>query len=218
MKIKLAAYLILLGLFVSCGASDEQKKTSDEANVESVMIGTESTGEPDTNVLSVSNESETAETYTESDCDINLRAYLSDPDPSGTTNIRATPGGEVIMTLSDDEDYFLQLEGASNGWFKIYDKIGGIDVDYPIPGGVGWIQGSVIGFATRNYGGETIHFYESADENSAVVASINQETLLRPKEICGNWANVQGTDQNGKKFTGWVQTFWLCGNPLTNCS
>ena len=39
--------------------------------------------------------------------------------------------------------------------------------------------------------------------------------MLRPVDIRGNWVKVKTIDG---KHTGWIESEWLCGNPLTNCS
>ncbi|WP_035334422.1 SH3 domain-containing protein [Dokdonia sp. PRO95] len=85
-----------------------------------------------------------------------IEAYLNDADKSGT-NIRKNPNGEIITTLTKDDvnfEYMLRLTASQNGWFKIKNPIMGVENDTNIPGGEGWIHGSVISVDTRNYQGE----------------------------------------------------------------
>jgi hypothetical protein len=144
-----------------------------------------------------------------------LAAYLDDPDLSGT-NIRKSPGGAVVMQLVKDEvniEYFLTLTEAKNGWFRIESPVGGMENDFEIPGGEGWIHGSVIAADTRNYGGQKLEL-RSEPGGGKLVGIIDEDVGgLRLKDLCGDWALVEyaGT-------TGWIETEWLCGNPLTNCS
>lgn len=207
-------YYLALPLFflMSCGGSEETESSDNTA--EKIDI----TSNEDELVAEEESESDLVEDFIESDCEVNLRAYISDPDEAGPTNIRATPGGEVVLELGKHmDDYFLDLEATSNGWFKVTDKIGGIDVDYDIPGGVGWIHGSVIGLDTRNYGGQELKFYSEPKEEASVSGTINHELHVHLIDVCGEWAKVKG-NADGKKIEGWIQIEWLCGNPLTNCS
>ncbi|MBN2664588.1 MAG: hypothetical protein JXR68_13145 [Bacteroidales bacterium] len=143
-----------------------------------------------------------------------LRVYLSDPDESGT-NIRKSPGGEIILTLvKDDEDFefFITVTEAQNGWFKIQNPIVGMENNFEIPGGKGWIHGSVIAVDTRNYGGQKIEIWSEPGEGK-IIGYINEEAYnIGLKDLYGNWAKIEY-----KGIEGWVKIDWLCGNPLTNC-
>lgn len=144
-----------------------------------------------------------------------LRVYLNDPDKSGT-NIRNAPKGKVVTQLIIDDlnhDYFLTLTEAKNGWFKIEDPVEGMESNVKIPKGEGWIHGSVISVDTRNYANQHLKLLEKPD-NGKVITTIKKEVIgLRLKDICGNWTKVEY-----KKYVGWIENKWLCGNPLTNCS
>lgn len=85
-----------------------------------------------------------------------IQAYLNDADKSGT-NIRKSPNGEIIKTLIKDDvnfEYMITLTTSQDGWFKIKNPITGSENHINIPGGEGWIHGSVISVDTRNYQGE----------------------------------------------------------------
>ena len=144
-----------------------------------------------------------------------LEVYLNDIDESGT-NIRQSPGGKVVMQLVKgdiDDEFFITLTQAQKGWFKIKSPIGGMEEDVEIPNGEGWIHGSVIGVDTRNYGGQTLELLDSPI-NGNVVGEITTEAYgLKLKDICGRWVQV-----DYKGTIGWIDSNWLCGNPLTTCS
>jgi hypothetical protein len=144
-----------------------------------------------------------------------LEVYLNDPDESGT-NIRQSPGGKVVMQLVKgdiDDEFFIKLTQADKGWFKIKSPIGGMEEDVEIPNGEGWIHGSVIGVDTRNYGGQTLELLDSPI-NGNVVGEIKEQVYgLKLKDICGRWVQV-----DYKGIVGWIDSNWLCGNPLTTCS
>lgn len=158
--------------------------------------------------------------------------YVNDPDPSGITNIRATPGGKIIIRLGetvaspvsakgqDEEDEEWPDDGGSdtfsiynprNGWWQIHAKqINGIPVENEA-----WIHYSVLEMRTRNYGGEPLNLYQEPSDNAPVAAVIKtEEAAVRPMDMTpdGEWMKVKA-----KAGTGWIETGWLCGNPYTTC-
>jgi len=154
------------------------------------------------------------------ECWGNQRVYLNDPDLSGT-NIRNSPNGEIVGQLFKDEDnpeYFITILEARDGWFRIDNVVN-------TPNGLGgsfneagecWMHGSVLGIDTRNYGGEVIPVFAYPNPETEHITSISQETYgLQVTDICGEWIKIQSKD---KKIDGWVESRWLCGNPLTTCS
>lgn len=144
-----------------------------------------------------------------------LRVYLNDPDKSGT-NIRRTPKGEIITKLITDDlnhDYLLTVTESKNGWFKVKTPIIGMENDVEIPNGEGWIHGSVISVDTRNYGGQHLNLLDKPIEGK-IIKVIKKEVIeLRLKDMCGDWVKIEYN-----KAVGWIESKWLCGNPLTNCS
>jgi len=144
-----------------------------------------------------------------------IEAYLNDADKSGT-NIRKNPNGEIITTLTKDDvnfEYMLRLTASQNGWFKIKNPIMGVENDTNIPGGEGWIHGSVISVDTRNYQGEHLKLLDKPESGKTLVIFEEQVAGLNIIEICGNWIKVEYNHH-----IGWIESKWLCGNPLTNCS
>ncbi len=144
-----------------------------------------------------------------------LIAYLKDTDDSGT-NIRNSPGGEVVMTVggeADEAQYMLRLTASKDGWFKIKSPIEGMEEDLEVPGNEAWIHASVIAVNTRNYSGQDLELLDKP-ESGKVVRVIEEESFgLRLKELCGSWAkvNYEGAD-------GWIEVSWLCGIPWTTCA
>ncbi|MBO4761518.1 MAG: hypothetical protein J5520_07170 [Bacteroidales bacterium] len=161
-----------------------------------------------------------------------ISAYISDPDPSGMTNIRETPGGKIIGRIgdpanhqaSDDDDYYddddddfggsfvLTLFNPVNGWWEILERnVDGIKIkDHA------WIHYSVLQDHTRNYDGQPLNLYEKPDSSSKVVGVIKKAmTDVRPMDISedGEWVKV--TCEWG---TGWLEARWLCSNTFTYCS
>ncbi|MBO4670378.1 MAG: hypothetical protein J5640_00840 [Bacteroidales bacterium] len=142
--------------------------------------------------------------------------YVLDPDASGKTNIRATPGGEVIGTLGakqtdDDGVYTLSVFKPTDGWWQILDKnIGGVAIKKE-----GWIHYSVLAMRTRNYGREMLPLRSSPSQKASSVAAIGEvEMVVRPMDISadGKWVKVK-CDAG----TGWIELEWLCGNPYSTC-
>lgn len=72
----------------------------------------------------------------------------------------------------------------------------------------------VVGFDTRNYGGQTLSLRQSPDAGSKVVFSFKEEMQLHPVGMKGDWVKVKTSDG---KHEGWIETEWICDNPLTNC-
>ncbi len=146
---------------------------------------------------------------------IELNVYLDDPDSTGT-NIRQSPGGKLLMTLIKDDiniEYFFTLTEARDGWFKIKGPIGGMEEDIELTSKEAWIHSSVISVDSRNYGGQAIEVFASV-KGKTLVGSITQEVAgIKVKDMHGKWVKI---DYNG--LEGWVDTKWLCGNPLTTCS
>lgn len=143
--------------------------------------------------------------------------YVLDPDPSGKTNLRSSPGGKIIGQISesasDDEGgaLIVSVFNPTKGWWQILEKsVGGLKIS-----GEGWIHYSVLAMRTRNYGQETLKLHADPSAESAVTGYIYQEeATVRPMDISpdGEWTKVKGPDG-----TGWLESRWLCGNPYTTC-
>lgn len=136
-------------------------------------------------------------------------------DTSGVdTNIRNAPKGKVIAKLDRTGEYILTLTEPKNGWWKIVDVEEATEAREIALKTVGYIHYSVVGFATRNYGGERIYLRELPNESAKVSFSFTDELVLRPLDVVGDWVKVVTADG---KHTGWIEDVWICSNPLTNC-
>lgn len=207
MKLKLLLFTLIL--CVACNSdspSAPQKKNENS-------ISSKSNNEKQT----IENKKNTAislEKNKESECEKSeLAVYVNDPDDSGT-NIRNSPGGKIILTLDGNENvFFLTVSESRNGWFKIKGNIEGLEGEINIPNGEGWIHSSVISVDTRNYGRQQLKLLDVPRKGNTV-ATIKEESYgIRIKEICGSWVRI-----NYKGIMGWIEAFWLCGNPLTTCA
>lgn len=145
-----------------------------------------------------------------------FRAFVSDPDSEGATNIRDTPGGKVITSLEQVDEYMVKIVAQSGEWFKI-NKVTPFATDsFEIPGGFGWIHCSVLAFSTRNYGNQKANLYESPNVSSKIVATFTDEKFLRFTSLHTEFVYVS-YEENGKVKEGWLEHQWVCGNPVTTC-
>ncbi len=110
------------------------------------------------------------------------------------------------------------LENCTKGWWKLAEKpsYAEEDVDIPLqPSATGyWIHYSMVGFGTRNYGGQTLHLRKSPDDKAPITYSFSKELTLHPIGVQGDWVKVKTSDG---KHSGWIEMDWICANPLTNC-
>ena len=144
-----------------------------------------------------------------------LRVYVS--DPTGTpTNVRVAPAGAVAGTLAVGGDYLVTLAECKKGWCRAstIETVEGEPVKLQGASGARWLHSSVLAFSTRNYGGQKLTLREKPQEKAAPVHSFTDERELRPLDMRAGWVQVQTLD---KKHRGWLQTEWVCGNPVTTC-
>ena len=207
---KILIYCSLFILFGSCGNNSNTGKENKESTISQ-----------EENKIKENNETKSSEAVVETpvegnNCDASkVDVYLNDPDDSGT-NIRSSPGGDVVLTLvkKDKEmEFFLILTQSKDGWFKVKNPIGTMEEDIKIPNSEAWIHGSVISVNTRNYGGQDLNLLDHPKDGK-VVGVIKEESYgLRIKDLCGTWVQVEY-----KGTIGWIEDKWLCGNPVTTCS
>jgi len=205
-------------LLSSC--ADESSNSAEVIDNEKETI--ESTDEP-VDLMMQENSSDSLDDVEErvsTFCETNFGVYIYDPGEE-FTNVRNAPGGDVVLQLplgDLDNEYLLQISGYEKGWFQLEGDVLGIEEDYEIPDGVGWVHHSVVACDTRNYANQKINLYENPDEESAVSGVIEFESGgLRPKEACGEWVLVELAYEDFYA-KGWIKAEWLCGNPLTTCS
>jgi len=144
-----------------------------------------------------------------------VMVYLDDPDDSGT-NIRKSPGGDVVLKLvKDDQDFefSMNLTEAKDGWLLVKSPISGMENDFEIANGKGWIHGSVIAVNTRNYGGQDLELLDKPNNGKVVGVITDESHGLKIKDLCGTWVKIEY-----KGTIGWIEGSWLCGSSLTTCS
>ena len=147
-------------------------------------------------------------------------AFASSPDQTDV-NVRATPGGTILFKLDHNEPgYTVELYEAWNGWFRISPEIETVDQDpIVLKSKQVWIHGSQLGAGTRNYGGQKLTFRTRPNANSPIVFTINEEIGVSYVDMVKGWIKVKYTPEKSKKsLVGWIETEWLCPNPVTNCS
>ena len=147
-------------------------------------------------------------------------AFASSPDQTDV-NVRATPGGTILFKLDHNEPgYTVELYEAWNGWFRISPEIETVDQDpIVLKSKQAWIHGSQLGAGTRNYGGQKLTFRTRPNANSPIVFTINEEIGVSYVDMVKGWIKVKYTPEKSKKsLVGWIETEWLCPNPVTNCS
>ena len=139
-------------------------------------------------------------------------AYLIDDDTNGT-NLRKRPNGEIIYVLKTQYgNVEFRLSESKNNWFKITNIDTYDDIIEPIPDEC-WIHGSLLGANTRNYGGQPIALYKTQDTTQMAFTINEQDVILSFNAMCGsNWVQVKH-----KGVLGWIQSEWLCSNPVTTC-
>ena len=146
-----------------------------------------------------------------------IGAYITDTD-GPFTNIRNAPKGEVIGKISTKQTVIVALENYTNGWWKLVglpeDAEEAKDIPLAYSASGYWIHYSVVGFSTRNYGGQTLHLRQSPDAHSPIVYAFSKELQLHPVGVTDGWIKVKTSDG---KYTGWIEDEWICDNPLTNC-
>ena len=146
-------------------------------------------------------------------CDIGeTYAYLIDDDTNGT-NLRKRPNGEIIYVLKTQYgNVEFRLSESKDNWFKITNIDTYDDIIEPIPDEC-WIHGSLLGANTRNYGGQPVALYKTQDTTQMAFTIYEQDVLLSYNAMCGSdWVQVKY-----KGELGWIQSEWLCSNPVTTC-
>ena len=202
--------LLLLG--VSCGSTDN---STDEAEELEEIVYEESTLEEAVCEQAAVEDEELGEIIP-AFSEFNVGLYLNDPDPEGPTNVRAEPGGEVVLELPKD-DFMINVIGAENGWLKI-NEISSVEEDIEIPGGVAWIHYSVCAGDLRNYGGTPVETFQKPEENGDMVDTITEEEMMvRVVDGSGDWVEIYYT-RDGIEYYGWIKAEMICGNPYTTCS
>lgn len=150
--------------------------------------------------------------------DATLRVYVA--DPSGTpTNVRDKPKGKIVGSLKPGDDFIVWLiRCEASGWCLIegVDTVDAGEVGLRSPSGELWMHSSILGFTTRNYGGQSLTLRAAPGPTARPVVTFRGEKAMRPLGLSedGEWVKAVTLD---KKHQGWLPMEWVCGNPVTTC-
>jgi hypothetical protein len=142
----------------------------------------------------------------------NVTVSVIDPDPSGS-NVRKTPGGDVIATLrtprTGDDWIEVHVVGQTGDWFAIdrADLVG--DARKTIFRGSGYMHGSVLG-ADGLVNGEPIRVEPAAD-SPQILASEEGDQQAFLLGCSGDFMKIRV-----KGGAGWTKS--LCLNQRTTCA
>ena len=147
--------------------------------------------------------------------------YLTD-DNGDYTNVRNNPKGKTVYRLEHNTSYGMTILNPTNGWWQIdptliYDAeddmmevvLSGSTTGY-------WIHYTVVGASTRNYDPTwRVGLRSEAADDAPVTHWLAPEELLHPIDVQDHWVKMITADG---KHSGWIDSYWLCNNPLTTCS
>ena len=138
------------------------------------------------------------------------------------TNVRNAPNGKVVDKIPTSHATIFVLVSPCDGWWRVAgDAYEDMDVnegqeEIMLHGSTTgyWIHHSVVACDTRNYGNETLYLKELPRKNSKTTATVNGQMLVHPIDVSGDWTKVKLANSSQ---TGWIETVWLCSNPVTTC-
>jgi hypothetical protein len=149
-------------------------------------------------------------------CRCDLTMYVDDPDTAGT-NVRASPGGEIVLVLPRVNGGFhsVRVCDAKNGWFKVKTTHAGasiveLDMKSPL-----WIHGSVVAVDPRPDSDWDIPVYSRPSHEDTT-----RNTFKSPFTFVGcrgGWLKCAFTGGALHGQTGWMAPENQCPNPLTTC-
>ena len=123
------------------------------------------------------------------------------------TRIRNVPNGEAIFNFNEDSYYILEITETNNGWSKVTKVIDVDEGELENTRGEGWIKNAYIGATTR----KRIALLD-APEHGDTVGTIDSETSVQVLDRSMDWVLIEG-----EGISGWIESEWLCGNPVTTC-
>ena len=145
-----------------------------------------------------------------------LGVYIYDPKDT-TANVRNAPNGKVVAQLYNEVT--IEIDSIKGKWCRIArnrytddeDTKKIVETDCEL-----WIHVSCIGCDFIGGGNRNLTLYSKPTEDST---PINIETEVDGDIDClldikGNWVKVR---LSGGK-SGWISSYYICGNPNTICS
>ncbi len=141
-----------------------------------------------------------------------IKANITDTDPKGA-NVRATPGGKVIATLTNKADWIeVTITGQSGDWYEISSALqedsDGPHGDYNVFRGKGYVHKSTVGLSGLMAGASIFADHDAKSRAVVPLADGDQET-----QLLGCWQDFYKV--HIQKGTGWTKT--VCLNERTTC-
>ena len=135
-----------------------------------------------------------------------FEVYLDDEDEY--SNIRAIPGGQIVLKLNNQYayGYILNVIDFKDGWLKI-NEINGIE-DYKISEFEGWIHTSIVGLGATY----DIDILDKPNGTNKVGKVKGEQDSFQIKDVYCEWIKIEC-----KSITGWIESAKTCGNPVTTC-
>lgn len=139
---------------------------------------------------------------------------INDADPAGT-NLRQTPGGEVIAVIPSAPDGKIRQVRAvesRNGWFHVLAQ-----EQAPVEG---WMHSSVLAVCAYPTEDGNAALYAEAGGSGVPLCRVPSTTPMRPLERKGDWLKVRYTADSGKTTDAWMLVYVANGSPseLEECA
>ena len=139
---------------------------------------------------------------------------INDADPAGT-NLRQTPGGEVIAVIPSAPDGKIRQVRAvesRNGWFHVLAQ-----EQAPLEG---WMHGSVLAVCAYPTEDGNASLYAEPGGSEEPLFRVPPTTPMRPLEKKGDWLKVRCTSDSGKTTDAWMLVYVAEGSPseLEECA
>lgn len=135
-----------------------------------------------------------------------FEVYLDDEDEY--SNIRATPGGAIVLKLNNTYSYgyILKVIDFKDGWLKI-NEINGVE-DYKISEFEGWVHTSIVGLGTTY----DIDVLDQPKGTTKVGKLQGEQDRFQITDVHCEWIKIEC-----KGVIGWIESEKTCGNPVTTC-
>lgn len=149
---------------------------------------------------------------------IEMTAFIYDPDENNPTNVRGSANGKIIEKLPPYEEYMIRIISQKDGWFEFENLTVFSEETENLDGLSGWIHHSVLAASTRNcYPDETIVYKYPEEKKEYEATVIEPERLIRFDQLYNEFVHITSVNENKDTITGWIKTECVCGNPVTTC-